>query len=181
MGQRVWQRDALWVAQAAVIAGLYAALTLAGYGYSFREMQFRVAEVLTLLPVFTSAAIPGLTVGCLVANLVSPLGPLDMLFGPVATLLAALCTWLLRQKLLKGLPVLSALMPVLFNAVIVGAVITLTADGGVSFADFDLLVFFSAAGSVGGSELVICLALGMPLCVLLRKTRLFERLEVRRR
>ena len=73
-----------------------------------------------MLPVFTPAAIPGLTLGCVIANLGSPLGVVDWVFGPLATLLAALATYLVRDVKVKGLPILAPLPPVITNVVIVG-------------------------------------------------------------
>ena len=113
----------LFLAQAAAIAALYAGLTLATPMLSYGSIQFRFAEALTLLPALTPAAIPGLAVGCLLANLGSPYGLIDIVFGTLATLLAAICTWLLRKIQWKGLPLLSVLMPALFNGVIIGALL----------------------------------------------------------
>lgn len=104
----------------AVIAALYAALTLLLAPLSFGAVQLRVSEALTLLPMVLPQAIPGLFVGCLIANLYT--GVLtDILFGSLATLLAAVGTYLLRKR-----PVLAASCPVLANGVIVGLVLAKT-------------------------------------------------------
>lgn len=119
------------LAEAGLIAAMYAALTLVVPSASFGLMQFRVAELLTILPVFTPAAIPGLAVGCLVSNLVglgsgmNPAGAWDLLFGPLATLAAAGLTYRWRARRIKGLPLLATLPPVLLNAVVVGLELTL--------------------------------------------------------
>ena len=165
----------VFLAQAAAIAALYAGLSYAGWGVGFGSWQFRFAEALTLIPVLTPAAIPGLTVGCVLANLSSPFGLIDIVFGSLATLLAALCAYLLRKITVKGLPLLSALMPVLFNGAIIGAVIALTVAGPPDAAAFTWVNYFTFGGQVALSELVICYALGLPLILLLRKTPIFEK------
>ena len=106
----------------AVIAALYAALTLLLAPISYGPIQLRLSEAMTLLPLVLPQAIPGLFVGCLIANLYTGLLT-DILFGSLATLLAAVGTYLLRRK-----PALAAACPVLFNAVIVGLVLALTAQ-----------------------------------------------------
>ena len=90
------KKTTVFLVQAAVIAALYAALTLFLAPISFSGNQFRVAEALTLLPVITPAAIPGLAVGCIIGNITSPYGIVDIIFGTCATLLAAVCTRLTR-------------------------------------------------------------------------------------
>lgn len=152
--------------QGAVIAAAYAALTylaaLASLAYG--PVQFRFSEALTVLPVLTSAAVPGLTVGCLLANIFSGYGIYDMVFGTLASLLAAVGTRLLRNVRFRGVPVLAPLPPVLLNAVIVGAELTFLSPKGFTWA-----LFWSTAGSIGLGELVICYALGLPLVVALEK------------
>ncbi len=152
--------------QGAVIAAAYAALTYAAAlaNLAYGPVQFRFSEALTVLPVLTSAAVPGLTVGCLLANIFSGYGIYDMVFGTLATLLAAVCTRLVRNVRFRGVPVLAPLPPVFFNAVIVGAEITALSPGGFAWA-----VFWPTAGSVGFGELVVCYVLGLPLVVALEK------------
>ncbi len=83
-----------YLTKAALIAAVYAALTYAAAaaGLAYGEVQFRFSEALTVLPLFCPAAIPGLTVGCLVSNITSTINPVDMVVGTLATLCAALCT-----------------------------------------------------------------------------------------
>jgi len=162
----------VFLAQASIIAALYAGLTLALPAYG--NLQFRVAEALTLLPVLTPAAIPGLAIGCLIANLGSPYGLIDIVFGTLASLLAALCTYWLRNIQLKKLPLLSALMPPLFNGAIVGAIIALMVNDALDFGAFTLANMLLFGGQVLLSELAICCALGLPLAVLLRKLPLLK-------
>jgi uncharacterized membrane protein len=106
-------------ALASVIAALYAALTLLLAPISYGEIQLRVAEALCVLPLFTPAAIPGLFVGCLLANLLGGNGPWDVALGSLTTLAAAFLTWRLRKAHLA----VALAPPVLFNAVVVGAML----------------------------------------------------------
>lgn len=100
----------------AVIAALYAALTYAAsaVNLAYGAVQFRFSEALTVLAAYTPAAIPGLTIGCLLANLGSPYGITDIICGSAATLLAAVFTYLTRKVKVKGLPLLA---PVFFGSV----------------------------------------------------------------
>ena len=104
----------------AVIAALYAALTLLLAPISYGNLQCRVSEAMTLLPMVLPSSIPGLFVGCLLANLLGGSTVWDIVFGSLATLLAAIGTYALRKK-----PILAALCPVIANGVIVGAVLSL--------------------------------------------------------
>ena len=128
------KKQTLFLVYSALIAALYASLTLIN-PLSFGQLQFRVSEVLTVLAALHPAAIVGLTVGCLISNLASFL-PLDIIFGTLATLLASIFAWLLRKITFKGIPVLSCFMPVVFNGVIIGAELTLTLNGGFSWLLF---------------------------------------------
>ena len=91
------------IAQAAIIGAMYAALTVLIMPASYGIMQFRVSEALTVLPIFTPAAIPGLFIGCVVANIVSPVGLIDVFVGSAATLIAAVLTYKLRDNKLVAL------------------------------------------------------------------------------
>ena len=157
----------------AIIAALYAALTVLLAPISYGNIQCRVSEALTILPVFLPQAIPGLTIGCLIANLLGSATPWDVIFGTLATLLAALGTWALRRRTVQlplpvyksgslsaehqPVPLLSALCPVVANAVIVGLVLSLTLG----------LPFLLTALEVGVGELV-ALLLGLILLPLFR-------------
>ena len=114
----------LRIAAAAVVAAAYAALTVALAPISYGAVQFRVSEALTVLPFFLPCTVWGLWIGCILANLYTG-SVVDIVFGSLATLLAALFTARYGKK---GNTVktrlLGCLMPVLFNAVIVGAVLT---------------------------------------------------------
>lgn len=146
--------DLRFLLRAAVIAALYAAITLLLAPISYGPLQFRVSEALTLLPILIPAAVPGLTIGCLVANLVGSSTPWDMVFGTLATLAAALLTRRFRDK-----PLLAAAPPVLVNAVVVGLVIALV-NG---------LPLWLTMTEVGVGELGVCYLLGLPLYYALRR------------
>lgn len=105
--------------RAALIAAIYAALTLLLAPLSYGEIQIRFSEALTILPVVMPEAIPALAVGCLLSNILGGCMLPDIVFGTLATLGAAVCTYLLRNKNIT----LASAMPVLFNGVIVGAVV----------------------------------------------------------
>lgn len=162
----------LYLTQAAIIAALYATLTIAQNallpGTASAAVQFRVAEVLTVLAVYTPAAIPGLTIGCVIANISSVtagLGFYDMIFGSLASLLAAIAMYLLRNVRIKSIPFLALLMPAIFNGIIVGLEIA------IFFLDtgFTLTGFLISGGCVALGELVVLLVLGIPFCILLNK------------
>ena len=149
----------------ALIGALYAVLTYfaAAFSLAYGPIQFRISEVLTILPVFTPAAIPGLTVGCFISNFAS-FNVLDLIFGTLATLLAAILTRVFRNKLTFGVPLLSMLMPVIFNAVIIGLEISVFYLGGFTF-----IGFLTAMLEVGISQTVICLGLGIPFYKVMQK------------
>lgn len=159
-------KKTLFLVKAALIAALYTVLTLlsAAFGLAYGGMQFRFSEALTLLPLFTSAAAPGLTVGCIVANIFSSVTPLDTVIGSLATLLAAVCTRKTRHITIKGIPVVSMLFPVLFNAVFIGAEIAF-----FSGEEVFLPVFITNALSVGAGELGVIATLGTALVIIFKK------------
>ena len=163
------KKKALFITKAAVIAALYAALTyLSGiFGLAYSGVQFRISEALTVLPIFTAAAVPGLTVGCVLANMLSTINPADMLIGSLATLLAAVLTRRLKNIQIKGYPLLSVLMPVLINAVFVGAELTFFSASEDSAAAF----FAASALSVGTGEALVCFTLGTALIVFIKRSR----------
>ncbi|MBR4761458.1 MAG: QueT transporter family protein [Clostridia bacterium] len=144
----------------AVIAALYALLTYAAafFNLAYGPIQFRFSEALNVLCLFTPAAIPGLTVGCLIANIFS-YNPIDLIMGTSATLIAAVAMYLFRNVKLFKFPFLSMLMPVIANGVIVGAEIAIFfTDGGASLAGF-----WIAAVEVAAGELAVMFTLGTML------------------
>ena len=171
-----------YLVQAAVIAAIYAVLTLlaSSLNLAYGPVQFRISEFLTVLPMFTPAAIPGLTLGCFLANLASPFGPVDWIFGSVATLLAAVVSYLLRNVRIKDIPFLVPMAPVLFNALVVGVELACFSDVGFGFQNFSWVAFGYNALTVGAGELVICYALGLPFAVFLLKTSLAKKIFLMR-
>ena len=151
-------KKVLFIVQAAIIAALYAALTLIFLPISFGHniFQFRVSEALTILPAFMPASIPGLFVGCIVSNLIGGFGLVDIIFGSLATLIAALFS-----RSLNKYPFLVPLPPVIFNALIVGTYLKY-------LYMFEVPLFVSM-GWVALGELLSCYLLGLPLLFLLRK------------
>ena len=141
-----------YMVEASVIAAMYAMLTIFIPGGS-GQIQVRVAEALTVLPYFTPAAIPGLFIGCLTANIVVGNGLYDVVLGSLASLIAAFLT----RKMPSG--VLAPLPPVIVNAVIVAFILKLTLN----------LPFLVSAGFVALGELVACYGLGYPLLLFLKK------------
>ncbi|MDR2770478.1 MAG: QueT transporter family protein [Clostridiales Family XIII bacterium] len=147
-----------FLVQAAVIGAAYAAVTMALAPLSYGPVQLRVSEALTVLPYFTPAAIPGLFVGCLVSNIISPYGIVDVVCGSLATLLAAALTFLLRQR-----RILAPLPPVVCNAVIIGAMLYFAYGVNASLLANMLWV--------GAGELIVCYGAGYPLLRVLEKRR----------
>ena len=149
-----------YLTRAAVIAALYVVLTyLAGVmNLAYGPVQFRFSEALTVLPFLFPEAIPGLFVGCIVSNLISPYGVLDLVVGSAATLLAAIWTNKCGKRWFAPMP------PVIANAVLVGAMIAWYEAGfGAGF----LAAFLYNAATVGLDELVVCYVLGLPLLKIL--------------
>ncbi len=140
--------------EAASIAGLYAALTLLFAPISYGPVQVRIAEALTVLPAFTPAAVPGLFIGCLIANALGGLGIYDMIFGSLATLAAAFMSRLVRSRnWLVPLP------PVILNALIVGSMLHFMYDMRLS----------ASISWVALGQAIACYGLGYPLILYLRK------------
>ena len=159
------------LALAGLIAAVYAAATLILPIPQYMGVQFRVAEAMTVLPFLFPEAVPGLAVGCFLANLLGSPIMLDWIFGTLATLLAAL--WSRRMPNLY----LAALPPVVCNAAIVGAEIAwfTVQEGGAFWPAYGL-----SALTVGLGELAACFLLGVPLANLLGKNLgIPDRLEAR--
>ena len=132
------KKQTRFLTQGALIAALYAALThlqnLLLPGSATWVVQFRVSEALCVLALFTPAAIPGLSVGCLLFNLTfAHTLPLDFFIGTLATFLATGSMYLLRNVTTKGYPLLAMTMPAVFNAVLVGWELCFYMGGGYWF------------------------------------------------
>lgn len=153
------RRNLIFWTRAAMIGAIYAVLTIALAPISYGVIQVRVAEALTVLPYFTAAAIPGLFVGCLIANIFGGHGLPDIIFGSLATLAAAFVVSRIRNKYLVPLP------PVVINALVVGYILHF-----VLRLPLHLTILW-----VGAGQLLACYGLGLPLLLILEKRpRLFE-------
>lgn len=165
------------IAIAAVVGAAYAALTVGLAPISYGAIQFRVSEVLCILPFFIPSTVWGLFIGCAIANILGG-GVLDIVFGSLATLLAALATaWLGKKEHTIGNSVLACLQPVVFNAVIVGAVVTavFTVEGETVNPFTHLSLYAATAASVGFGEAVVLFALGLPLMRWLPRQEFFKK------
>lgn len=167
-----------YVAQAGMIAAVYTVATLIALfllqGLAWGPVQFRISEALVVLAILTPAAVPGLTVGCVIANLISigitgtgALGLLDVMFGSLATLLGALWCRRFREK-----PAFALLGPVLANALIVPAYLPILLQGlgfyTVPFTDINLdgmyvLMYVFGVAAIGIGEALVVYVLGLPL------------------
>lgn len=137
-----------YLTQAAIIAALYAVLThlqnLLLPGSTTWAIQMRLSEALCVLALFTPAAVPGLTLGCLIFNITYAAAlPLDFVLGSAATLLAAEGMWLTRRVTVHGYPLLAMLMPAIANAILVGWELTVYIGGG-----FGLNALYVALGEI---------------------------------
>lgn len=166
------KKRTLYLTQGAVIAAIYVVLVyvtnLIPGQLNYGMVQFRLAEALCVLPVFTPAAVPGLFLGCLISNFMSPLTWADWVFGSGATLLAAALTYALRKH-----PWTAPLPAILVNALVVGPELYfmgfIEVNGGVG-----IVALLAGIGSVFLGQLVVCAGLGYPLMQLLKKSKVFE-------
>lgn len=172
-----------YIAQAGVIAAVYGALTwlaLAFTGpFAWMPVQVRVSEAVTVLALFTPAAIPGLTIGSLIANLANPqavwpFSLLDVVFGSLGTLLGAIWSWRFRKRTWLALlgPVVTnalivpAYLPILIKAIELHAV----SFSGVLLSEMSLPLYGATVATVAIGQAVAIYVLGLPLLVALRKT-----------
>jgi uncharacterized membrane protein len=171
-------KPTLYIVQGALIAAMYIVMTVLQYvllpGTVSNEIQFRVSEVLTILALYTPAAIPGLTIGCVLANIFVGLGSYDLLFGPLATLIAALVMYAVRNVRLFKLPVLAALMPALFNGLLVGFEIDFFFNNNAQA--FNFVDFLIMGGFVAIGEIAVLFVLGLPLSRVLELNGLDKRI-----
>ena len=155
------------LATAGVVGAAYAALALFGsiFGVTYGPIQCRFSEALCVLPFLFPETAWGLGIGCLIANVFSPYGLLDIVVGSCATFLAALLTARCQKKWLAPLP------PVVLNMLLVGAMLAYE-EAGASAA-FGSVFLFNAA-TVGIGEAIACYGLGMLLLYALEKSRFFQ-------
>lgn len=179
-----------YIARAGVIAAAYAACTLVTMLFlgnlAWGPIQFRVSEALCALALVTPAAVPGLTLGCAIANVANialsgtgALGLLDVVFGSLATFVGALFTWKMRRH-----PLVALAGPVLANALIVPAYLPLLLSGvgfyTIPFTSISLdgawpLMYLFGLVTTGAGEAVIMYVLGYPLYRSLAKTNFVQR------
>jgi uncharacterized membrane protein len=153
--------SARFIAEAGIIAALYFVLTIIN-PFSYGQLQVRISEALCILPFFTPSAIPGLFVGCLLANLAgTPLGPYDIIFGSLATLAAAVVARYIKSKWLLPLPA------VVINAFVVAGILNYYLH----------LLYWESALWVAIGQVIACYVLGIPLFIALNKhkDKLFRR------
>ena len=153
------KRSVAWLAQGAMIAAVYVVLTLVFAPISFREVQVRISEAMTILPLFTPAAVPGLAVGCVLGNLFFGAPLPDVIFGSLATLIGAIGTRLLRNRK----PILGVLPPIISNTLIVPLVLRYAYDITLPIPVLML--------SVCAGELLSCGVLGLGLYSVLARHR----------
>lgn len=159
------------LAHAAIIAALYATLThlqnLLLPGSATWAIQMRLSEALCILAFFTPAAVPGLSIGCLLFNLTfSAALPLDFVLGTLATALAAEGMWLSRKLTMRGIPLPGLLIPALTNAVLVGWELSIYIGGA----------FWLNAVYVALGEVIVLLFPGTLLYLTMKRRRLDSRL-----
>lgn len=138
----------------AIIAALYCVMTLCFAPISYGVVQLRISEVLTVLPRFSKSSVIGLTIGCLISNYIGmafmgSTGVIDVVFGTLATFLAALCSYIARKN-----KWLVPLFPILFNGVIVG--------GYLHFLAFNNINLFLCMLLVALGEGIVTYLFGIP-------------------
>lgn len=154
----------------AIVGGLYIVLCVIFSSFASGAVQFRIAEALCLLPFYAPSTMFGLFAGCLVGNmLTSGAGLLDIVFGPLATLLAAYITSRLRTRWLTPLPA------IVINAVVVGLVLSITLTPEAVWQSFPVI-----AGQVALGEAVVCCALGLPMMYALARIPYFRKMFPKR-
>ena len=146
-------KNVKFLVQAALIAAVYAALTLAFAPISYGQLQVRVSEALTVLPFFTPAAIPGLFVGCIISNIFGGNGMIDIVFGSLATLGAAYLSYKMPKKWLVPIP------PIVINGIVVGFILNYLYQ----------LPLVATMLWVGLGQIIACYVLGYPLMMGLEK------------
>ena len=153
------ENKVLFMSQAAMIAAIYVVLCIAFAPISYGAIQVRVAEALTILPYFTPAAIPGLFIGCLIANFAGGSIMIDVIIGSLATLLGAIGTWLLRKKSRY----LAPLPPILTNTLLVPYLLR------YGYGEPLPIPFLMA--TVGIGEIAACGIMGLVVLTVLNKYR----------
>ncbi|MDD6466839.1 MAG: QueT transporter family protein [Erysipelotrichaceae bacterium] len=163
----------------ALIAAIYATTTLILAPISFGNIQCRISEALTLLAILCPEAIIGVTIGCALSNAVSVamgasiIGVLDIVFGTLATFLAGVVSYYARSIRWKNIPVISALAPILFNGVFIGAMLAYV------IAPQNFWMMFLICGiEVAVGEAIACVVLGIPLALRLEKLNVMKKFGI---
>ncbi len=151
----------------ALIAALYLVLTMLFAPIGFFALQLRISEMLCILPIFTGSAVAGLAVGCAVANIFSPFGLVDVVFGSLATLLSAFAAWFIAKKVKNSTVVkFTAPLPaVIFNALIIGGVLFFTSQ-----STQDISVYWVLCLQIGAGQLASCYLFGVPLAFVIDRS-----------
>lgn len=160
-------KKVLFTVRAAMIAAIYVVLTyfISAFQLASGAIQVRISEALTILPYFTPAAIPGLAIGCLLANLLTGAAVYDVVFGSLATLLGAIGTYLLRRH-----KFLCTLAPVVSNIMLIPLVLRYGYGLTMEFGGHDWSIPFYVV-TVGAGEIICCCILGGILLNALSKVR----------
>jgi uncharacterized membrane protein len=152
-----------YIAQVGIIASLYAALTIVLAPISYGPIQVRISEALTVLPYVTPAAIPGLFIGCVVANLFGGLGLPDVVGGSLCTLLAAFLTYLVSKT---RKPILAPVPPVVVNALGVSLYLHLLFQ----------LPYWVTVAYIAVGQIAACFVLGYPLLLIILGRKKLEQM-----
>ena len=155
----IMKKNTRFLAKSGMIAAIYVALTMlsAMFGLSSGAVQIRISEMLCVLPVYSAAAIPGVTVGCLISNIICGGTIYDIIFGTLATLIGAVIAYFMRK-----LPYLASIPTILSNAAIIPVVLIASGVGG-----WDMFPYFAA--TVGLGEVIACGVLGTVLIAYMEK------------
>ena len=145
----------------AVIAAIYTVLTLLLAPISYGQIQVRVSESLTLLPFLSSYSIWGVFLGCIISNLIGGNGIIDVVFGSLATLIAAILTYYIGKSNLKFKKYLAPLPPIIINAVVIGFILNYTLK----------LPLLLSIIWVGLGEAIYCYVLGLILISIIEKNK----------
>ena len=152
-----------------IVAALYIVLTYFLAPISYGPLQARISEAMTVFPIFSFNMIPGLTIGCLVSNLINPdnLGPVDIIGGTLATLIAGIFSRIIGKKNMW----LGIIPPIVANGIIVGGYLPFLLFDTVTWQEVLLTMLSVAAG-----EAVVLVVIGLPLVALIGKTGLKNKL-----
>lgn len=157
-----------------LIASIYTVLTFfsAIFGVAYSGFQFRISEILVVLPVVSPNAILGLSLGCFISNLSSPFGIIDVIFGSISTLIASILTRLLKDIKVKGIPILAPMPPVIIGAIYVGLMVSY-----FNLGKFYLPLFLTVFINVFFSQFIVCYVLGVPFLKMIEKRKIYKRGE----